>query len=153
MQNEGKPIEILLAEDSPGDVRLTQEAFKRGRVLNNMNIVSDGEDAMAFLHQEGKYANTPRPDIILLDLNMPRKDGREVLAEIKADNNLKYIPVVILTTSKSEEDVLRSYSNHANCYITKPINIDEFFKIVNSIEDFWFNIVRLPKEGVKWTKK
>lgn len=147
MKNEekGKPIEILLAEDSPGDVRLTQEAFKESRLLNNLNIVGDGEEAMAFLCHEGKYAHAPRPDIILLDLNMPKKDGRETLAEIKTDDSLKGIPVVILTISKSEEDVLRSYADHANCYITKPIDIDKFFNVVKSIEDFWFTIVKLPR--------
>lgn len=147
MKNEEKvkPIDILLAEDSPGDVRLTQEALREGRVLNKLHIVGDGEEAMAFLRREGNFANAPRPDIILLDLNMPKKDGRETLAEIKADESLKYIPVVIMTVSKSEEDIFRSYYNHANCYITKPIDIDEFFKVVKSIEDFWFTIVKLPK--------
>jgi len=145
IEETGKPIEILLAEDSPGDARLTQEAFREGRVLNNLHIVGDGEEALAFLRREGKYAHAPRPDIILLDLNMPKKDGRETLAEIKSDESLKSIPVVILTISKSEEDILRSYNDHANCYITKPIDFGKFFDVVKSIEDFWFSIVRLPR--------
>ena len=138
------PIEILLVEDSPGDVRLTREAFKDARVLVNLHVAGDGEEAMAFLKREGKYSSKPRPDIILLDLNLPKKDGRAVLAEIKEDPNLQTIPVVILTMSASEEDVLRSYSLHANCYITKPVDLDGFLKVVKSIDGFWLSVVRLP---------
>ena len=138
------PIEILLVEDSPGDVRLTREAFKDARVLVNLHIAGDGEEAMAFLKREGKYSSKPRPDIILLDLNLPKKDGRAVLAEIKEDPNLQTIPVVILTMSASEEDVLKSYSLHANCYITKPVDLDGFLKVVKSIDGFWLSVVRLP---------
>jgi chemotaxis family two-component system response regulator Rcp1 len=138
------PIEILLVEDSPGDVRLTREAFKDARVLVNLQVAGDGEEAMAFLKREGKYSSKPRPDIILLDLNLPKKDGRAVLAEIKEDPNLQTIPVVILTMSASEEDVLKSYSLHANCYITKPVDLDGFLKVVKSIDGFWLSVVRLP---------
>lgn len=142
----GKLIEILLVEDSPGDVRLTREALKDSKVLNNLSVVEDGVEAMAFLHRAGKFANSPHPDLILLDLNLPKKDGQEVLAEIKADNNLRKIPVVILTTSQADEDVLRAYNLHANCYITKPINLDQFIKVVKSIEEFWLTVVKLPAE-------
>ena len=138
------PIEILLVEDSPGDVRLTREAFKDARVLVNLQVAGDGEEAMAFLKREGKYSSKPRPDIILLDLNLPKKDGRVVLAEIKEDPKLQTIPVVILTTSASEADVLKSYSLHANCYITKPVDLDGFLKVVKSIDGFWLSVVRLP---------
>ncbi len=141
-----KPIDILLVEDNPADVRLTQENFKEGKILNNLHVVKDGEEAMAFLHRKGKYADAVRPDLILLDLNLPKKDGREVLAEIKTDEKLKIIPVVVLTISKAEEDILKSYNLHANCYIIKPIDLDQFNKIVRSIEDFWLSIVRLPKK-------
>jgi chemotaxis family two-component system response regulator Rcp1 len=137
-------IEILLVEDSPGDVRLTREAFKDARVLVNLQVAVDGEEAMAFLKREGKYSSKPRPDIILLDLNLPKKDGRAVLAEIKEDPKLQTIPVVILTTSASEADVLKSYSLHANCYITKPVDLDGFLKVVKSIDGFWLSVVRLP---------
>jgi chemotaxis family two-component system response regulator Rcp1 len=143
----GKPVEILLVEDNPGDVRLTQEAFKDGKMLNKLHVVEDGMEALAFLKREGKYTDVPRPELILLDLNLPRKDGRDVLAEIKADRDLKRIPVVILTTSRSEEDILRSYDLNANCYITKPVGFDKFIEIVKSIEDFWLTIVKLPTEG------
>lgn len=143
-QEMGRPIEILLVEDNPGDVRLTQEALKEGKVLNNLNVVRDGIDALAFLRQEGKHVHAPYPDLILLDLNLPKKNGLEVLAEIKEDPKLKLIPVVILTVSKDEEDILKSYDNHANCYITKPVNLDQFMKIVKSIEEFWLTIVKLP---------
>jgi len=143
----GKPVEILLVEDNPGDVRLTQEAFKDGKMLNKLHVVEDGMEALAFLKREGKYTDVPRPELILLDLNLPRKDGRDVLAEIKADRDLKRIPVVILTTSRSEEDILRSYDLNANCYITKPLELDKFIEIVKSIEDFWLTIVKLPTEG------
>ena len=140
----GKPVVILLVEDNPGDVRLTEEAFKEGKLQNKLSVVNDGEEAMAFLRREGKYSNAPRPDIILLDLNMPKKNGREVLAEIKEDPELKRIPVVILTTSKAEEDILKTYDLHANCYITKPVDLDQFITIVKYIKDFWLSIVRLP---------
>jgi len=136
--------EILLVEDNPGDVRLTREALKEGKVLNHLNVVDDGIEALAFLRREDKYANAVRPDLILLDLNLPKKDGREVLAEIKADAGLKKIPVVILTTSAAEQDILKTYDLHANCYITKPVDLEQFIKIVRLIEDFWFTIARLP---------
>ncbi len=142
----GKPVEVLLVEDNPGDVRLTLEAFKENKLYSNMYVVGDGIEALAFLRQEGKYANAPRPGLILLDLNLPKKDGREVLAEIKGDPDLKRIPVVILTTSAAEEDILRTYNLHANCYVTKPVDLDQFIKIVRSIEDFWLTIVNLPSE-------
>ncbi len=144
MENTGKVIEILLVEDNPGDVRLTQEAFKEGKLRNNMSVVGDGEEAMAFLHREREYKNAPRPDIILLDLNMPKKDGREVLAEIKENPNLKRIPVVILTTSNAEQDILKSYDLHANCYINKPVDLNQFIEVVKYIKDFWLTIVSLP---------
>lgn len=142
----GKSVDILLVEDNPGDVRLTQEALKEGKVNNNLSVVSDGVEAMAFLRRQGKYAESPRPDLILLDLNLPKKDGREVLVEVKADENLRRIPVVVLTTSDSEKDILRSYNLHANCYITKPVDLDKFITVVKSIEDFWLTIVKLPPE-------
>ncbi len=140
----GKPIEILLVEDNPGDVRLTAETFKDARILNHLNVARDGVAALAFLRRQGAYAGAPRPDLILLDLNLPKKDGREVLAEIKADDDLKRIPVVILTTSKAEEDIIRTYNLHANCYITKPVDLDQFIRVVQSIQNFWFTIVQLP---------
>lgn len=139
-----KPIEILLVEDSASDVRLTREAFDDGKVLNNLNVVGDGVEAMGYLRREGKYADASHPDLILLDLNMPRKDGREVLAELKADPDLKRIPVVVLTVSNSEEDILKSYNLHANCFISKPVNLAQFLKVVASIENFWLTIVDLP---------
>jgi chemotaxis family two-component system response regulator Rcp1 len=140
-------IEVLLVEDSPGDVRLTREAFKDAKVHIRLHVASDGQEAMSFLKRESEHANAPRPDLILLDLNLPRKDGREVLAEIKEDPALKTIPVVILTTSASEEDILRSYQLHANCYITKPVGLDGFLKVVQSIDNFWLSVVKLPREG------
>ena len=143
----GKPIEILMAEDNPGDVRLTMEALHDAKVLNRMNVAVDGVEAMAFLRREGQYANAPRPDLILLDLNMPRKDGREVLAEVKEDPDLRRIPVVVLTTSTAEKDIMESYDFHANCYIAKPVDLDQFLEVVKSIEDFWLTIVRLPSHG------
>jgi|APDOM4702015191_1054821.scaffolds.fasta_scaffold298799_1 chemotaxis family two-component system response regulator Rcp1 len=139
-----EPIEILLVEDSPGDVRLTKEALKDGKVANHLHVVEDGEDAMLFLRQRGKFLNAVRPDLILLDLNLPKKDGREVLREIKTDQDLKRIPVVILTTSSAEEDVLRTYNDYANCYVTKPMGFDQFINAVRSIENFWLSIVKLP---------
>ena len=143
----GGEVEILLVEDNPGDVRLTVEALKEGKVHNRMSVAQDGVEALAFLRREGKHASSPRPDLILLDLNLPRKDGREVLAEIKADPSLRRIPVVILTTSRAEEDILKTYDLHANCYITKPVDLDQFLSVIRSIEDFWLTIVKLPPNG------
>ncbi len=140
----GRPVEILLVEDNPGDVRLTIEALREGKVQNRLHVAEDGVKALAFLRREGTYADAPRPDLILLDLNLPRKDGREVLADIKADDRLKAIPVVILTTSKADEDIARSYQLNANCYVTKPVDLDQFITVVQSIENFWFAIVTLP---------
>ena len=144
-----KPIEILLVEDNPGDVDLAREALEAGKVCNSLHVVSDGEAALAFLRQQGKFAGAPRPGLVLLDLNLPKLSGREVLAAIKEDADLRRIPVVILTTSKAEEDILRSYNLHANCYITKPIDLNQFFKVVQGIADFWFTIVKLPPNGAK----
>lgn len=138
------PIEILLVEDNPGDVRLTQEALKDAKVSNTLHVVEDGVAAMDFLHRRSPYENKPRPALILLDLNLPKKNGREVLSEIKQDPQLKDIPVVILTTSQSEEDVLRAYTLHANCYITKPVDFVQFTKVIRTIEEFWLTIVVLP---------
>ena len=138
------PIDILLVEDNPGDVRLTIEALKDGKVRNRLSVVQDGVEALAFLRREGKYAGAPRPDLILLDLNLPKKDGRAVLSEIKADEHLKRIPVVVLTTSSSEQDILKTYELHANCYITKPVDLEQFIEVVKGIEDFWLTIVKLP---------
>jgi CheY-like chemotaxis protein len=146
MTNTEQPIEILLVEDNPGDVRLTLEVLKDARVRNHMSMVKDGVAAMAFLRREGEYADAPHPDLILLDLNLPKKDGREVLAEIKTDPILRRIPVVVLTVSKDEEDILKSYDLYANCYITKPINLEQFITVVRSIEDFWLTIVKLPHD-------
>ncbi len=140
----GQPIEILLAEDNPGDVLLTQESLAESKVHNSLHVVKDGVEALEFVRRQGRYADAPRPDLVLLDLNMPRKDGREVLEELKADEDLKRIPVVILTTSDQEEDVLRAYNAHANCYITKPIDLEQFMKVIKTIEAFWLQIVKLP---------
>jgi len=140
------PVEILLVEDSPADVLITREAFEQARLVNTLHVVEDGVQALAFLHQEGKYASSPRPDLILLDLNLPRKNGVEVLEEIKSDPKIRIIPVVILTTSHAEQDVLSSYNMHANCYIVKPVGFENFLKAVPSIEDFWFSLVTLPDE-------
>jgi two-component system, chemotaxis family, response regulator Rcp1 len=137
-------IEILLVEDNPGDVRLTREALEEAKVRNNLHVVDDGVKALQFLRREGEYAGATRPDLILLDLNLPRMGGREVLMEIKADPNLLQIPVVVLTSSEAEQDIVKAYELHANCYITKPVNLDRFIAVVKSIEDFWFTIVRLP---------
>ncbi len=139
-----RPIEILMVEDNPGDVRLTIEALKEGKVRNNLTTVEDGEAAMKYLRRQGPYSKVPRPDLVLLDLNLPKKNGREVLAEIKDDPDLKRIPVVILTVSEAEQDIIKSYNLHANCYITKPVNLEQFIKVVRSIEDFWLSIVMLP---------
>lgn len=146
LHNSGS-INILLIEDNPGDVRLTQEALKDGKIYNTLNVVGDGVDALAYLRREGKFSEATRPDVILLDLNLPRKTGIEVLSEIKEDEALKAIPVVILTTSSAEEDIVKSYNLHANCYITKPVYLAEFNKIVQSINNFWFTIVKLPSEN------
>ena len=140
----GKPIEILLVEDNPADVRLTREHFKESKIANRLHVVDDGVEAMALLRRAGRYADAVRPDLILLDLNLPKKDGREVLKEIKDDPDLRRIPVVVLTISKAEEDILRTYDLHANCYITKPIDLKQFVKVVRAIEDFWLSIVKLP---------
>lgn len=139
-----RPIEILLVEDNPGDVELTAQALRAGKICNQLHVVEDGELAMDFLRKQGHFAAASCPDVVLLDLNLPRKDGREVLEEIKADPALKKIPVIILTTSQSEEDILRAYNLAANCYITKPVDLDQFTKVVQAIEDFWFTVVKLP---------
>jgi CheY-like chemotaxis protein len=141
-----KPIEILLVEDNAADVRLTEEALKEGKVRNNLHVARDGMEALEFLRRQGKHAKATRPDLILLDLNLPRRDGREVLAEIKDDPALKMIPVVVLTTSSAEADILKSYKLHANCYITKPVDLEQFVSVVKSIDDFWLTVVRLPSE-------
>lgn len=143
---QGKMIEILLVEDNPGDVRLTKEAIKECKINNVLNVVTDGQMAIDYLKKTGAHAQAKRPDLILLDLNLPIKSGREVLAEIKNDAELRRIPVVVLTTSKAEEDILRSYSLHANCYITKPVDITQFVAIVKALENFWFTIVKLPNQ-------
>lgn len=139
-----KPIEILLVEDEPGDVRLTIEAMRQAKVRNTLHVAEDGIEALDFLYKRESFANAPRPDLILLDLNLPRKDGREVLSVIKADPNLRQIPVVILTTSGADTDILKCYSLHASCYVTKPVDLNQFLQVVKSIEDFWLTIVRLP---------
>ncbi len=141
-----RPVEILLVEDNPADVALTGEALQEGKMLNNLHVVNDGVEAMEFLHREGKYQSAPRPDLILLDLNLPRKNGREVLEEIRADPELTVIPVVIMTVSKDEKDIYETYRLHANCYIRKPVRFGEFIEIVKSIENFWFSIVLLPSQ-------
>jgi two-component system, chemotaxis family, response regulator Rcp1 len=141
-----RPIEVLLVEDNPGDVRLTKEALKEGKVSNRLHVAPDGVEALAFLRREGAYADAVRPDLILLDLNLPKKDGREVLQEVKSDPNLRNIPVVVLTSSQAEQDILRAYDLHANCYVSKPVDLDQFITVVKSIETFWFSIVRLPPE-------
>ena len=140
-------IDILVVEDNPGDARLIKEVLNDNKVYSSLYIVNDGVEAMNFLHHEGKYKDVSIPDLIILDLNLPRKDGREVLAEIKADVKLKHIPIVIMTISQAEEDILKSYNLHANCFITKPIDLNQFIKVVKSIEDFWFSIVKLPPKA------
>lgn len=139
-----KQVEILLVEDNPGDVRLTKEALKESKIYNNLHVVMDGEEAMKFLRKEGKYKKEVTPDLIILDLNLPKKDGREVLQEVKEDKELRRIPVVILTVSSNEEDILASYNAYANCYIKKPVDLNQFEKVVKLIDDFWFSIVKLP---------
>lgn len=141
---QGKTIDILLVEDNIGDARLAQEALKEAKVRNNLYIVGDGEEALDFLQKKGKYAGVPQPDLILLDLNLPKKNGEEVLEEIKSNDELRNIPVVILTVSKSEEDISRAYNLHANCYITKPLNLDQFIEVIKNINEFWLAIVKLP---------
>jgi CheY-like chemotaxis protein len=145
MMDQVKPVEVLLVEDDPGDVLMTREAFEEFKVRNNLNVVSDGEEALAYLRREGDYADVARPDLVLLDLNLPRMDGRQVLAAIKGDEELASIPVVVLTTSEAEEDVLRSYRLHANAYVTKPVDFDRFIDIVRRIDDFFVTAVRLPR--------
>ena len=146
--NMVRPVNILLVEDNPGDVRLTIEGLRDAKVRNNLQVVGDGVEAMRYLRREGKYADAVRPDLILLDLNLPKMDGREVLAAVKSDDQLKTIPVVILTTSKAEQDIAKSYALHANCYVTKPVDLDQFLTVVHSIEDFWFSIVTIPGVGL-----
>ncbi|HPE98199.1 MAG: response regulator [Chitinophagales bacterium] len=144
MAQQPEVMNILLVEDNPGDIRLTQEAFKEGTIPKTLHVVKDGVEAMEFLRQRGKYAEAPMPDIILLDLNLPRKDGREVLADIKADEHLRFIPVIILTTSDSEQDISRAYSLYANCFVTKPVDLEQFIFIIRQIEIFWFQVTKLP---------
>lgn len=146
LQSRGKPIEILLVEDNPGDVRLTREAFAEAMVSNNLSVVGDGEEAIAFLRRQGDYAAAPRPDLILLDLNLPRKSGREVLEDVKNDPELLSIPIVVMTTSEAEGDILNSYYHHANAYVTKPVDLDCFIDVVSKIEGFWLTIVKLPPD-------
>lgn len=145
--NSASPVEVLLVEDSPGDIRLTQEALRAAKVRNNLHVVMDGIEATSFLRREGKHGNAPRPDLILLDLNLPKKNGQEVLADIKLDPRLRTIPVVILTTSADEEDVLKSYQLHANCYVTKPVDLDQFLRVIRAIDNFWLTIVKLPRDA------
>lgn len=144
-----KPIDILLVEDSPTDILITQEAFQQARLFNQLHVVEDGVEALAFLRQQGAYSHVPQPDLILLDLNLPKKSGREVLAELKGDKRLKFIPVVVLTTSQAEEDVFKSYDLYANCYVTKPVDFIKFVEVIRSIEHFWFNVVTLPLRSDK----
>jgi two-component system, chemotaxis family, response regulator Rcp1 len=143
-ESQPQPVDILLVEDNAGDVRLTKEVLRDSKVRNNLIVANNGEEALACLRKQGKFSGTVRPDLILLDLNLPVKDGREVLAQIKDDPDLKRIPVVILTTSKAEEDILRTYNLHANCYVTKPVDLEQFIKVVKALEDFWLAIVKLP---------
>ena len=141
---ETHPVDILIVEDNPGDARLIRELLNNGKTYNSLHIIKDGVEAMEFLRKEGEYAKVPYPDLIILDLNLPKKDGREVLAEIKSDKKLKKIPVIVMTVSQAEEDIIRSYNLHANCYVTKPIDLNQFIKVVKSIEEFWFSTVKLP---------
>jgi two-component system, chemotaxis family, response regulator Rcp1 len=148
MENSSNKIaDILIVEDNPGDARLIKEVLNSNKIYTSLHMVKDGVEAMEFLRNEGKYSSVPKPDLIILDLNLPRKDGREVLSEIKSDTELKHIPIVIMTISQAEEDILKSYNLHANCYITKPIDLNQFIKVVKSIEDFWFTIVKLPPKS------
>jgi chemotaxis family two-component system response regulator Rcp1 len=146
---QGRAVEVLLVEDNPADVRLTREALAEGKVRNNLHVAGDGVAALEFLRREGPHADAPHPDLILLDLNLPRKNGREILAEIKEDDALRRIPVVVLTTSEDEEDILRSYQLHANCYVTKPVGLEQFLAVVRQIDSFWLEVVKLPV-AVKW---
>lgn len=146
MSTSENPVEILLAEDNPGDVKLTEKALEQGQIANNLHVTNDGVEALKFLQQEGEYADAPRPDLILLDLNMPRKDGQDVLAELKDDDDLSPIPVVVLTSSESEEDIAKSYELNANAFLTKPVDFDGFMHIVDTLEDFWFQVVKLPED-------
>ncbi|HJV04255.1 MAG TPA: response regulator [Actinomycetota bacterium] len=146
MADKARPVEILLVEDNPGDVRLAEEALRDAKMSNNLNVASDGVEALAYLRREGRHINAPRPDLVLLDLNLPKKDGREVLGEVKLDPDLRTIPVVVLTTSDADADVVRSYQLHANAYVRKPVDFDAFIEVVRSIEDFWFSVVKLPPE-------
>ena len=146
MENNTHSIEILLVEDNPGDARLPIEAMREAKMRNRMHVVEDGVEAMEFLRRQGRFGDAPRPDLILLDLNLPRKDGREVLAEVKADPDLKRIPVVVLTPSRAEEDVLRAYDLHANCYVTKPVDFEQFMRVVRQIDEFWVKVVTLPRK-------
>jgi CheY-like chemotaxis protein len=143
-EHEGRPVEILLVEDNPGDVRLTRESLREGKVQTRLSVVADGDAALDFLHRRGPHA-APRPDLILLDLNLPGRSGREVLADIKADEGLRRIPVVVLTSSQAEQDIVESYNLNANCYVTKPVDLDQFMRVVRSIEDFWLTVVKLPR--------
>jgi CheY-like chemotaxis protein len=147
VRNSNKPLQVLLVEDSPSDVRLTREALRESQLLNNLSVVGDGIEALSYLRRQDGYAEAVHPDLVLLDLNLPKKDGREVLAEIKADPALRRIPVVVLTTSSAEEDVIKTYDLHANCYITKPLDLDRFIRVIKSIEDFWVGVVKLPGAG------
>jgi len=146
MNETDGPVEILLAEDNPGDVTLTKKALEEGKLANNLHVTTDGVDALEFLRQEGEYEDAPRPDLVLLDLNMPRKDGEDVLKEMQADDSLNRIPVVVLTSSESEEDIAKSYELNANAYLTKPVDFDGFVEIVNRMEEFWFQVVKLPED-------
>ena len=146
MTDVEKPVEVLLAEDNPGDVMLTKKALEQGKIANNLHVVTDGVEALQFLRQDGEYADEPRPDLVLLDLNMPRKDGQDVLEELQEDPDLRRIPVVVLTSSESEEDIAKSYELNANAYLTKPVDFDGFIEIVNRMENFWFKVVKLPGE-------
>ncbi len=145
-KKQSRAVEVLLVEDNPADVRLTQEALKDGHVLVNLTVASDGVEAIEILKREGLHTSKARPDLILLDLNLPRKNGREVLEEIKADDDLKRIPVIVMTTSKAEQDIYKAYNLNANCYVTKPVDLDEFLNVVRSIEDFWLTVVTLPED-------
>ncbi len=145
-QVSGAPVEILLVEDNPGDVRLTEEAIREAKISNRLHVAGDGEEAVAFVRRQGAHANQPRPDLILLDLNLPKKDGREVLQDLKSDPDLHRIPVVVLTSSAAEQDILRTYDLHANAYVTKPVDLEQFMRVVSSIQCFWLNIVKLPPE-------
>jgi CheY-like chemotaxis protein len=151
--NKNKPITILLVEDNPGDIRLVQETFKEGKVGNQIEIVKNGEEAIKYLQQRGDYSQAPKPGMILLDLNLPKKNGIEVLAEIKSDPQLRKIPVVVLTASQADEDVVKAYNGHANCYLTKPIDLDDFMNVVQAIKSFWLNIVQLPEENYTYDRK